>query len=124
MTIRSMRTAAILSAALVMALSAAQPLRAADLSGKWIFSFQTPDGVVDGTLELAQDGEKLTAKFDASNLEGSATDDAFTLTGDYFAPTAGYSSLLAIKGKPDGEGLSGAASWDVHDLTFTAKRAE
>jgi hypothetical protein len=124
MTIRWIRAAAILSAALVMALSAAQPLRAADLSGKWIFSFQTPDGIVDGTLELAQDGEKLTAKFDASNLEGSATDEEFTLKGDYFAATAGYSSTLAIKGKPDGDGLSGQATWDVHDLTFTAKRAD
>lgn len=103
---------------------AAQTLSAADLSGKWIFSFHTPDGVVDGTLELTQDGEKLTAKFDASNLEGAATDEEFTLKGDYFAPTAGYSSMLSIKGKPDGEGLSGAATWDVHDLTFTAKRAE
>lgn len=91
---------------------AAQTLSAADLSGKWIFSFRTPDGTVDRKLELAQDGQKLTAKFDASDLEG-----------DYFARTAGYSSALAIKGKLDGEGLAGDATWDVYDLTFTAKRA-
>jgi len=121
---RLIRAATLLSAALLLALSAAQPLRAADLSGKWIFSFYTPDGVVDGTLVLAQDGEKLTAKFDASNLEGSATEEEFTLKGDYFAQTAGYSSTLTIKGKPDGEGLSGDATWDVHDLTFQAKRAD
>lgn len=111
-------------AALVLMGVAVQTLSAAELSGKWIFSFHTPDGIVDGTLELTQDGEKLTAKFDASNLEGAATDEEFTLKGDYFAPTAGYSSTLTIKGKPDGEGLSGAATWDVHDLTFTAKRAD
>ena len=121
---RLIGAAAMLSAVLLIALGAAQPLSAADLSGKWIFSFTTPDGVVDGTLELAQDGEKLTAKFDASNLEGSATDEEFTLKGDYFAQTAGYSSTLTIKGKPDGEGLSGDATWDVHDLTFKAKRAD
>jgi hypothetical protein len=124
MKVRTIRAAAILSAALLMVLSSAQPLRAADLSGKWIFSFYTPDGVIDGTLELAQDGEKLTAKFDESSLEGSATDEEFTLKGDYFAPTAGYSSTLTIKGKADGEGLAGDAAWDVHDLTFKAKRAD
>jgi hypothetical protein len=112
------------AAALILMGLAAQTLSAADLSGKWIFSFHTPDGVIDGTLVLTQDGEKLTAKFDASNLEGAASDEEFTLKGDYFAPTAGYSSTLTIKGKPDGEGLSGDASWDVHDLTFTARRAE
>jgi hypothetical protein len=72
---RLIRAAAILLAVFVIALSVAQPLCAADISGKWIFSFSTPDGVVDGTLELAQDGEKLTAKFDASDLEGSAADE-------------------------------------------------
>ncbi|MDA0207043.1 MAG: hypothetical protein O3A53_05190 [Acidobacteria bacterium] len=124
MKFRLIRAAALLSAALVMALSAAQPLLAADLSGKWIFSFSTPEGVVDGTLVLAQDGEKLTAKFDESNLEGSATDERFTLEGDYFAPNAGYSAALTISGKPDGEGLSGEATWDVYDLPFEAKRAD
>ena len=121
---RLIRVAAILSAALVMALSAAQPLHAADLSGKWIFSFYTSDGVIDGTLVLAQEGEKLKAKFDASDLEGSATDEEFTLKGDYFAPSAGYSGALAISGKPDAEGLSGDATWDVYELTFKAKRAD
>ena len=103
---------------------ATQALSAADLSGKWIFSFDTPDGAVDRTLELTQDGEKLTAKFDTSSLQGAATGEEFTLKGDYFAESAGYSSMLSIKGKTAGEGLSGAASWDGHDLTFTAKREE
>ncbi len=111
-------------ATLIVMGAAVQTLSAADLSGKWIFSFRTPDGVIDGTLELAQDGEKLTAKFDASSLEGAATDAEFTLKGEYFAASAGYASMLTIKGKPEGEGLAGAATWDVHDLTFTAKRAE
>ncbi len=111
-------------ATLVLMGLAVQTLSAADLSGKWIFSFHTPDGVVDGTLELAQVGDKLSAKFDESQLEGAATDQEFTLKGDYFAPTAGYSSALAIKGKSDGESLAGEATWDVYDLTFTAKRAD
>jgi hypothetical protein len=111
-------------ATLVLMGLAVQTLSAADLSGKWIFSFHTPDGIVDGLLELTQDGEKLTAKFDSSNLEGAASDEEFTLKGEYFAQAAGYASTLSIKGKPDGEGLSGAATWDVHDLSFTAKRTE
>lgn len=119
MKVRLMR-----AAVLVLMSLAAQTLSAADLSGKWIFSFHTPEGVVDGTLVLSQDGQKLTAKFDASDLEGAATDEEFTLKGAYFAEAAGYSSTLSIKGKPDGEGLSGSATWDVHDLAFTAKRVE
>jgi hypothetical protein len=111
-------------AALLLAGLAGQTLSAADLSGKWVFSFHTPDGVVDGVLELTQDGEKLSAKFDMSQLEGAATDEEFTLKGDYFAASAGYSSTLSIKGKPEGEGLAGDATWDVHDLRFTAKRAQ
>lgn len=112
-----------IAAVLVMGL-AVQTLSAADLSGKWMFSFRTPDGIVDGVIEIAQDGDKLSAKFDESALEGTATDQEFTLKGDYFAPAAGYSSALAIKGKPDGEGLAGDATWDVYDLPFTAKRAD
>jgi hypothetical protein len=46
------------------------------------------------------------------------------LKGEYFAPTAGYSGALSISGKPDGEGLSGDAIWDVYDLPFKAKRAD
>lgn len=108
---------------LAVAALAAQPLHAADLSGKWIFSFLTPDGVVDGTLELTQDGETLTAKFDEAKLEGTATAAEFTLAGDYFAPSMGYEAALAIRGKQDGEKLLGDAIWDVHELTFTAVRA-
>jgi hypothetical protein len=119
-----MKSKPLRAATLVLIGLAVQTLSAADLSGKWIFSFHTPDGIVDGMLELTQDGEKLTAKFDSSNLEGAASDEEFTLKGEYFAQAAGYASTLSIKGKPDGEGLSGAATWDVHDLSFTAKRAE
>ena len=59
------RTLLSIATLLLMGL-AVQTLSAADLSGKWIFSFRTPDGIVDGTLELVQDGEKLSAKFDES----------------------------------------------------------
>jgi hypothetical protein len=114
----------LLRSATLFAVLAVQTLGAADLSGKWVFSFNTPEGIIDGTLELTQVGEKLSAKFDESKLEGSATESQFTLKGDYFAPTAGYTSGLSIKGKPEGEGLSGSAIWDVYDLTFTAKRVD
>ena len=103
---------------------AGQTLSAADLSGKWVFSFRTPDGNRDVILELKQDGDRLSATFDKFELERAATGEGFTLKGDHFVPAAGYPSQMAISGKPDGEGLAGEASWDEYVMTFTAKRAE
>jgi hypothetical protein len=124
MTRKLIRGAAVMSAALLLLALAVRPLRAADLSGKWIYSFSTEDGVVDGILERVQAGEQLTALFEASLLKGGATEDQFTLRGESFAPSAGYSGPLTITGSPHGDGLSGYAMWDIYALTFTAKRAE
>ena len=62
--------------------------------------------------------------FDKSQLEGAATDEGFTLKVDHFVPAAGYSSEMAISGKPDGEGLTGEASWDAYgyDVYGEARR--
>jgi hypothetical protein len=114
-----MRTAAL--AALIVS---AQAVSAADFSGKWIFDFNTPDGVVSAPVELTQEGESLTATITNQKLAGHVREDSFDLAGDYFHADSGYTAPLKIEGKMQGEGLAGNASWDANQLTFTAKRAQ
>jgi len=112
------------TALLLVATFSAQALSAADFSGKWVFEFDTPDGIVNAPIELVQNGESLSATIADQSLKGRAHEDGFELTGDFFYADAGYSAPLRITGKPQGEGLAGDASWDANPLTFTAKRAD
>ncbi len=102
----------------------AMPLAAADLTGSWKFTWYTPEGAIEATMEFTQEGDKLTAKFDEDTLSGSARDGHFRLKGDYYAPTAGYTAVLEFSGTEQDGKLTGNGVWDAYDLSFEAVRAD
>jgi len=75
-------------------------------------------------MTMTQDGDKLSAKNDGTDLSGSVTGDTFELTGKLHASEAGYTSDLEISGKVADGALKGEATWDAYPMTFTAKRTE
>ena len=119
------RTIALAGMAVFAMLPATQPLVAADIDGKWAFSWVTPNGSRESVIEIVSQGEKLSAKMGEVELSGTAAEDGFTLAGDYYAAEAGYSGKLSIRGKQEGDKLSGRGSWDAeHTLSFTAVRTD
>ncbi len=120
MSLRTTRFALLVLAATLLAL----PLAAGDLAGTWNFTWDTEGGVRKSTMEIQQDGKKLSAKLDATELSGEGDADGFVLSGKLYAPEAGYSGVLKIEGRLEGEKLTGKGAWDAHGLSFTAVRAE
>ncbi len=102
----------------------AMPLAAGDLTGSWQFTWYTPDGPLEATMQFTQDGRKLTAKFDEDTLSGSIYEEHFRLKGEYYAPTAGYTAVLEFHGVEEDGKLTGEGVWDTHDLSFEAVRAD
>lgn len=124
MILRMARTALFASVALALLLTVAKPLAAADITGKWFVSWVYDGGAIDAIMEVTQDGNELSATMGDAELEGESTDEGFSLSGDSYSPTAGYTALLKVSGKLDDDKLSGDATWNDIPLTFTAVRRE
>ena len=76
-------------AACFVLLLAAQPLAAADLTGKWNFTWDTEGGERKNIIEISQKGEALDAKVGENQLAGSSKDGRFKLSGKFHASEAG-----------------------------------
>ena len=124
MTWTTIRSTVLSSLAVLALLGAAQPLTAGDLSGKWDFTWNTEGGVRNSTIELVQEGDKLSGKFGDADLAGVAKADGFELEGQFHSPEAGYAAALTISGKQEGDKLVGKGQWDSHGMSFTAVRAK
>jgi hypothetical protein len=101
-----MRFVTIVFALLLTSLSAF----AADVAGAWDVTVDTPNGPLDVTLTLKQDGDKLTGTISSQMGETSVTgtvkdnDLEFTMTMD----ANGANVVLVYKAKVDGNKMSGS----------------
>ena len=104
--------------------------QAADLTGTWLISFETDDGLLRVRLTLQASASQLSARMniDRHVLEGSGV-----VQGDKFevrlqhavSPgSSGHSSRLRLRGKLDGDQLIG--TWDdtTNHGEWTATRLE
>ena len=107
-------------------LLAAVCLPAADLSGKWNFVWQTEGGERLSTLTVTMDKDKVTAQFPEAKtpIHGTFAENRLNLTGKLYSSEAGQEGDFRLKGVLEGDQLKGTASWDEHEMTFTAKRAQ
>jgi hypothetical protein len=113
----------ILSALTVLALVAAfQPLRAADIVGKWQFALQTDGGPREAVADFKLDGEKVTGTWDTTELQGTFKDGALNLSFPYTSAEGGMTGTLTVKGQLDGEALSGTWAFGEYGGTFKATR--
>jgi hypothetical protein len=101
-----MRAIAIVSTLLWSSLAAF----AADVSGAWAISIETPNGTLEATLTMKQDGDKLTGSV-TSQLGDSPIAGTVKENGVEFTMTLeanGQSRALKYSGKIDGDKIAGS----------------
>ena len=83
---------------------------AGDVSGSYTIAIETPNGNLDATLTMKQDGDKITgsvtSQLGESPIVGTANENdvAFTMTLD----RDGQSQVLKYSGKVEGDKISGS----------------
>ena len=97
---------------------------AADISGNWALTIDTPAGIREGTLEVTVNGKDVTAKMGESTLSGTFQDGTLVVAGKVYAPDAGYEAELKLNGELEGGELKGDATWDIYEMTFTGKKVK
>jgi len=118
----------VLSALLMTAfLAAASSANAADLTGKWQGTMQTPDGQgLEINFNFKLDGEKLTGTAASSYGEEQITDG--TVKGDaisFVILAGGGQFKITYKGKVVGEDLKFTVTLgDMGDRELTVKRVK
>jgi len=82
-----------------------------DMAGEWEVTFASPQGPLDFTMYVMQQGPRLsgrlTNEFGEFPLRGTIDGAAFTIT--WTLPDAGRSVEVTFAGKVDGDTLSGTA---------------
>jgi hypothetical protein len=109
------------------------PKRVQDLTGKWDSTFKRSDGTpMESTLQLKQDGEKLTGtqsfnENDTALKDGKVTADQVTFTilreRDGRTVTAKYKGKLQSDGSIKGE-IESDWTGEVRKLEWEAKKAQ
>lgn len=101
----------------------------ANVAGKWVVTLEMSMGTATPSLELKQDGAKITGtytgRYGSFPLEGSVKDRAiafsFTMSAEGQSVTMSYSGEIAA----DGQSMKGTASLgEMGDATWSAKRQE
>lgn len=114
-----MRLVSILAALLLAAMAAS----AADASGTWAMSLEAPQGPLDATLILKQDGENVTGTYKGPRNEAPAKG---TLKGNELSLTVsiaagGQSLTLVITAKVAGE-IEGTLDFGGQSVPFKATK--
>src|SRR5262245_29894966 len=104
-----MKTALLL--VLTLMLLAVPSLSQADMSGEWAVAFNTPQGPLEFTMYVQQQGPKLTGRFTSEYgefpLRGSVDGNAFTI--NWSMPDGGRELDITFTGKVEGDSMSGTA---------------
>ncbi len=101
------------------------PALAADVSGTWTMSLESPNGAVAASLTLKQEGDKVTGTYHGPRNEAPATG---TLNGNDLKLSAeinagGQSIPLVITGKIAGDKLEGSLDFaGQRSVSFTATK--
>lgn len=112
---------------LVLATLAALPLAAADLTGNWKSSMETPNGTFEQTFAFKQDGDKLTGKIVSQRGEveikdGKISGDDFEFNVERPARGGGPARTVAYKGKVSGDKITGTMGGSDNSRPWTATR--
>lgn len=104
---------------------------AADLTGSWTSTVETPNGKFERTFVLKQDGAKLTGKIvsmrgdqkvEAEIKDGKVNGAEFEFTVEQ--SRGGNTMTVPYKGKLDGDTLKGTQGAGERAREFTATRAK
>lgn len=99
---------------------------AADATGSWKISFETPNGKRESVLALKQDGDKLTGNMKSEQMPdtpitGTAAGDSltFSITRDF----NGQTMKIEYSAKVDGDKMSGNVKFgEMGEAPFTGEK--
>lgn len=116
-------TSKIVVLCLGIALSAAAS--AADLTGTWVLTVDSPQGTSNPTMVLQQDGNKVTGTYQGSmgsaDLEGTVDGNSFVLNAEM--SMQGMDFTLTYSGTQDGDDMTGEVDLSgLGGAGFTGKR--
>ena len=99
-------------------------LSAADVTGKWDITWQTPGGERKGVMTVTAEGDAVKAEVEGAKqpIPGTFKDGELKLDGKLFSAEAGYEGAFKLTGKLEGEAMKGSASWETYQMTFVATR--
>jgi hypothetical protein len=119
--------ASILRVLLTVALTAMLAL-AADVSGTWKLTFQTPDGQTrENTLKLKADGDKLTGTLAGRMGESEIKDGKVSADNVNFKVTRNFNGqefTQTYDGKVSGNEIKFNVSFGERSFEMTAKKVE
>jgi hypothetical protein len=105
------------------------PVKVVDVAGKWDMTLEMSIGTGNPTLEVKQDGAKLTGtytgRYGTVPIQGSIADRTVTFTCTVDAE--GQAATMNFRGEiaADGQSMRGSAEIEgLGDATWTAKRAK
>jgi hypothetical protein len=96
----------------------------ASISGKWRFVFNTEGGEREATPAFEQHGDKLTGKWNQTDVQGTFVEGHLDLSFPYYSEEAATSGTLKIKGRAEGDGLKGTWEFADYSGTFAATRVK
>ncbi len=94
----------------------------ADVSGKWRFVAETPNGNRELDADFQVDGEKVSGKFAKADVKGTFVDGQLDLSFPFTSED--MSGTLKLKGKLDGENLAGTWEFEGYNGAFKAARVK
>src|SRR5579863_8846377 len=104
-----MRVPALVGALLLVVFSIAVSAFAADVSGEWTVSIDSPQGSAAAAFTLKQDGDKVTGTYkgprNTAPVEGTLTGDDLKLTAS--VGRGGQSATLTFTAKVSGDAIDG-----------------
>ncbi|MBI3683748.1 MAG: hypothetical protein HY235_25520 [Acidobacteria bacterium] len=101
---------------------------AADVTGKWKYSFTTPNGDTrESVLNLKADGSKLTGAVESARGNVEIKDG--TISGDQLSFSVvrnfgGNEVTIKYKGKVEGDTMKLTMNFGDNDIDITAKRLQ
>lgn len=99
-------------------------LNAAEIDGKWNFVMQTDGGERRVQPEFQSDGEKVTGKWDRSNVAGTFRDGELLLSFPMTSTEGQISANLNVKAKLSGGELKGNWEFGGYSGSFVGTKAK
>ena len=114
----------LLSTTFVLVLGAASLAAQADIAGDWELSINGPEGVINATATLKQDGEKLTGSITSQQgtveLAGTYKAKKVELAFQIQSPNGPLD--IKVNGDVDGPDMKGIIDFGMGMADFTAKK--